>query len=64
MHAIEELLTPKEPQDVEQPQEEEERVEAPTHVETSTDGRKHTREAKILMHDTRENVGTPTTQHK
>jgi len=39
---------------------EEQRVEAPTHVETYKDRRKPTREADRLMHDARENVGAPT----
>ena len=39
-------------------------MEAPTHAETSRDGRKHTREVEILTHDSRENVGTPTTQRR
>ena len=44
-----------EPQDdVEQPHAEEKRVEASTHVETSRDGRKHTKEVDGLMHDARE----------
>ena len=34
-------------------------MEAPTHAETSRDGRKRTREADRLMHDARENVGEP-----
>ena len=37
-------------------------MEVPTHVETSRDRRKHTREANILMHDSIENVGAPTSQ--
>jgi len=37
-------------------------VEAPTHVETSRDGRKCTREVEILIHDARENVGEPTSE--
>ena len=49
---------------MEQPHAEEERVEAPTHVETSRDGRKHTREAEILMDDAREEVGEPTSQRR
>jgi hypothetical protein len=66
LHADEEILAPKEePQDdVEQPHAEEQRVEAPTHAETSRDGRKHTREADRLMHDARENVGAPTSQRR
>ena len=65
LHAVEELLAPKEePQDVEQPQEEEQRVEAPTHVETSRDGSKCTIEVDRLMHDARENVGEPTSQRR
>jgi len=39
-------------------------VEAPTNVETSRDGRKHTREANRLMHDARENVGAPKSQRR
>lgn len=39
-------------------------MEAPTHAETSRDGRKCTREADNLMHDVRENVGAPTSQHR
>jgi len=49
---------------VEQPDVEEQRVEAPTQVETFIDGRKHTREADRVMHDARENVGAPTSQHR
>lgn len=66
LHVDEELLAPKEePQDdVEQPHAEEQRMEAPTHVETSKDKREHTREADILMYDDRENVGAPTSQHR
>lgn len=37
-------------------------MEAPTHVETSRDGRKCTREVEILIHDARENVGEPTSE--
>ena len=37
-------------------------MEATTPVDTSRDGRKHTREIDKLMHDTRENVGAPTPQ--
>ena len=40
------------------------RVEAPIHAKTSRDGRKCTREADRLMHDSRENVGSPTSQRK
>ena len=39
-------------------------MEAPTHAKTSRDGRKHTREFYILMHDVRENVGETTSQHR
>jgi len=35
-------------------------VEAPTRVETSRDGRKHTIKADRFTHDARENVGAPT----
>jgi len=38
-------------------------VEKP-HVETSRDGRNHTREVDRLMHDARENVGAPTSHHR
>ena len=60
------ILAPKEePQEVvEQPQVEVERVEASTHAKTSKDGRKCTREANILFHDIKENVGAPTWQHR
>ena len=53
LHAYDEILAPKEePQDdVEHPHIEEQRVEAPTHAETSKDGWKRTREADRLMHD-------------
>ena len=63
-HAIEELLAPKdEPQDVEQPQEKEQRVVETTHLYPSTkNGRKCTREADLLLLDARENVGAPTSQ--
>ena len=62
LHVDVEILAPKEEphDDVEQPNIEEKRVEAPTHVETSRDGRKCTREDDILMHDARENVGAST----
>lgn len=64
LHEDEELLDPNdEPQDdVEQPHVKEKRVEAPTHADNSRDGRKHTREANILMHVARENVGAPASQ--
>ena len=63
MHAVEELLAPKEePQHVEQPQAEEQRVEVPTYVDTSRDRRKYTRDAGRLVLDARENVGAPTSQ--
>ena len=44
LHADEELLAPKEEpkDDVEKPHAEMQRVEAPTHAETSRDGRKRT----------------------
>ena len=47
---------------MEKSQGDEKRVEEPTHVETYKDGKKHTREDKILMHDARDNVGAPTSQ--
>jgi len=64
LHVDEELLAPKEEpmDDVEQPHTEEKRVEEPTHAKTSRDGRKRTKEADRLMHDSRENVGAPTSQ--
>ena len=66
MHAVEELLDPKEePRDVEQQQAEVQRLEAHTHVEPSTrDGRKRTREAERLLLAARDNVGEPTSQRK
>jgi len=66
LHANEELLAPKEePQDeVEQPHAKEQRVEAPTHADISIDGRKHTKEANISIHDARENVGAPTSKRR
>lgn len=39
-------------------------METPTHVESSRDGRKHTKEAKKLLHDSTENVGAPTSQRR
>lgn len=39
-------------------------MEAPTHPETSRDGRKCMREADRLMHDARGNVGAPTSQRR
>ena len=61
-HGEEDILAPKEEphDDVEKPHVEEQRVEAPTHVETFRYGRKHTREVGRLTHDARENVGAPT----
>ncbi len=38
-------------------------MEAPNHAKNSRDGRKYTRETEILMHDAKENVGAPTSQH-
>ena len=49
---------------MEQTHAEEQRVETPTHVETSRDGRKRTREVDRLMHDAKKNVGAPTSQHR
>ena len=62
LHAHEEILAPKEENqdDVEKPHVEEKIVETPTHVKTSKDGRKHTREDDRLLHDARENVRAPT----
>ena len=64
LHAVEELLAPKEePQDVEKPQAKEKRVVETTHAEPSTrDGKKCTRYADELLLDARENVGAPTSQ--
>eukprot|EP00253_Pinus_taeda_P016127 PITA_16127 len=65
------LLDPKEePQDelqevLEQPHAEEQtggRVEAPNQPESSREGRKSTEEANRLVHDVRDNVGSPTSQ--
>ena len=65
MHAVEELLSPKEePQDVDNPQEEEQRVDAPTHANKSKNGNNHSREADKLVLDARDNVGAPTSQHR
>lgn len=60
------LLDPKEePQEVmEQPQVEEERMETTTQVEPSIEGKKRTTEAQRLMKDARENVGSPSNQHR
>lgn len=64
LHVDEDILALKEePQDdMEQPHVEEQRVEAPTYAVSSRDGRKCTREANRLMHDTRKNLGEPTSQ--
>ena len=59
LHGDEELLVPNnEPQDVEQPQDEDQGVAETTHEDPST--RKHTREANRLMLDVTEHVGAPT----
>lgn len=62
LHGEVELLAPKEEpkDDAEQTHAEEQRVEAPTHEETSKDGRKCTRGDAILMHDSRDNLGAHT----
>jgi len=39
-------------------------VETSTQVESSRDGRKHTRVVNRLLHDAQDNVGEPTSQHK
>lgn len=64
LHAYEEILAPKqEPQDdVDFPHVREQRVESPTHADTSRDGRKCIREANRLIHYARENVGAPTSK--
>ena len=66
LHANEELLVPKdEPQDVEQPQVEDNGVVETTHAKPSTrNGRKHTREADRFMLDATEHVGAPTSQRR
>eukprot|EP00253_Pinus_taeda_P003701 PITA_03701 len=67
LHADEELLAPKvdEPQIyVEMPHVEDPGVETSTQAKSSREGRKHTREVDILLDDTRENVGAPTSQHR
>lgn len=66
LHADAEILAPKEERqdDLEKPRAKEQRVEAPTHEDTSRDGRKCIIEDDILMHDSRENVGAPTSQHR
>lgn len=50
--------------DVEQSHVEDLRVETSTQVESSTDGRKSNKDADRLLHDARENVGAPTSQHR
>eukprot|EP00253_Pinus_taeda_P036638 PITA_36638 len=65
--AEEELLVPKEeePQtDVEQPHAEVPGVETSTHVESSKEGWKRTREVEKLLMDARENVGEPSSQRR
>jgi len=66
LRVVEELLAPKEEpkDDVEKPHAEDQGVETPTHVNSSKYGRKRTREVDRLLHDTRENVGAPTSQHR
>ena len=49
---------------MEQPHAEDPGVETSTHVESSRDGQKHSREADRLMMDVRENVGQPSSQHR
>ena len=59
MHAVEELLDPKdEPQEVKKPQEKEQRVVETTHAGPSS------REVDRLLLDARESVGSPTSQHR
>ena len=62
MQLDQEVLAPKEePQDdVEYPHAEEQRVEVPTHVDTSKDGKKHTKEDDRLILYAREDVVAPT----
>eukprot|EP00253_Pinus_taeda_P018792 PITA_18792 len=59
-----ECLDPKEEHQevVEKAQIEERRVETSNQVEPSREGRKRTREAEIIVHNTRENVGAPSNQ--
>ena len=67
LHADEEILAPKleRPQiDVEHPHAEVQRVDTSTQEESSRVGRKHTREADILLDDAQENVGAPSSQHR
>jgi len=49
---------------VEQPHAKDMGVETSTQEVSSKDGRKNTKEADRLLHDTRENVGAPTSQRK
>ena len=66
LHVDEEILTYKveEPQiDVKQTHAEDLGMKTSTQEESSREGRKHTKEADILIHDARENVGAPTSQH-
>ena len=62
LHAVEELLVPKdEPQDVEKLHEEDHGLAEPTHTESSTiHGRRCTTEADRLSLDPEEHVGAPT----
>ena len=48
---------------MEQPQIEEQRVETSTQVEPSREGIKRIREVDRLVHDARENVGSPSNLH-
>jgi len=60
-------LIPKEeepPTDAEQPHVEVPGVETSTHVESSRDGWKHSRESHRLLMDVRENVGEPYSHHR
>lgn len=66
VHAVEDILAAKEERqdDVEQPHAEEKREETSTHVDSSSDGREHTREVDRLLHDAREKVGATTSHHR
>jgi len=67
LHVVEELLAPKVEQPhiyAEKPHGEDPGVETSTQVESSREGRKHTREANRLFDDARENMGAPTSQRR
>jgi len=63
LHAVEEILVPNSEEpviDVGNPHVEDPGVETSTQAKSSRDGRKCTREADRLLHDSRESLGAPT----